>query len=244
SSVGATPATLKGGGGTDYLYGGPGNDTLIGGAGNDFETGGGGNDSYSEDSQSNGAESIGTTNLHGSDAAVPTDPGTDTVDYSARSFGVTVTTGDAMANDGQTLPPETDNVDSSIENVKGGSGGDTISGADAVANTLNGGGGDDTLNGLGGNDLLIGGAGTDTENGGSEDDTFDEGSAANGGDTLNGGAGNDTADYSKRTNRVVVNLTTGNDGSATDGEQAVVNPPTPAEGDKVQSDVENAVGGK
>lgn len=48
-----------------------------------------------------------------------------------------------------------------IENAIGGSGNDTITG-NAVANRLDGGGGNDTLNGGDGNDVLIGGAGTDT----------------------------------------------------------------------------------
>jgi len=50
---------------------------------------------------------------------------------------------------------------SSIENVTGGSGNDTIAGS-AVANILIGGAGDDRLTGGAGNDSLTGGAGSDT----------------------------------------------------------------------------------
>jgi serralysin len=71
-----------------------------------------------------------------------------------------------------------------IENAKGGSAGDVITGND-IANTLWGNGGNDTLNGLLGNDILVGGAGFDT---------------------LDGGAGLDTADYSDKTYTVEVAL--------------------------------------
>src|SRR5262249_58364683 len=50
---------------------------------------------------------------------------------------------------------------SSIENVTGGSGNDTIAGS-AVANILIGGAGNDRLTGGAGNDSLTGGAGSDT----------------------------------------------------------------------------------
>ncbi|MBY5359431.1 RTX toxin, partial [Rhizobium leguminosarum] len=53
------------------------------------------------------------------------------------------------------------NVASLIENVKAGSGNDTITGNEAD-NTLWGNAGNDTLNGLSGNDTLIGGTGNDT----------------------------------------------------------------------------------
>ena len=71
-----------------------------------------------------------------------------------------------------------------IENVLGGSGGDTLTG-DAFDNTLIGAGGNDTLLGNAGADLLRGGAGNDT---------------------VNGGAGRDTADFSDATGGVTVDL--------------------------------------
>ncbi|WP_445216641.1 M10 family metallopeptidase C-terminal domain-containing protein [Bradyrhizobium sp. Pa8] len=48
-----------------------------------------------------------------------------------------------------------------IDNATGGFGNDTILG-NAIANVLNGGGGNDTITGGGGNDIIIGGSGTDT----------------------------------------------------------------------------------
>jgi len=52
------------------------------------------------------------------------------------------------------------NVQSYIENAIGGSGNDTITG-NAIANMLDGGGGNDTLIGGAGNDTIVGGSGTD-----------------------------------------------------------------------------------
>ncbi|WP_375313595.1 M10 family metallopeptidase C-terminal domain-containing protein [Bradyrhizobium sp. A5] len=51
-------------------------------------------------------------------------------------------------------------VRSYIDNATGGSGNDTILG-NAIANLLNGGGGNDTITGGGGNDTIVGGSGTD-----------------------------------------------------------------------------------
>ena len=77
---------------------------------------------------------------------------------------------------------------STIENVVGGFGADTLTG-DARANTLSGGADGDTLSGAAGNDRLYGGAGVDTLNGGAGNDMLNGGA---GNDTLNGNAGNDT----------------------------------------------------
>jgi len=62
-------------------------------------------------------------------------------------------------------------VFSSIENVIGGSGNDTITG-NSAANRLDGGGGRDIIRAGGGNDTIIGGAGNDTLTGGSGNDSF------------------------------------------------------------------------
>jgi serralysin len=58
-----------------------------------------------------------------------------------------------------------------IENVKAGSGNDTVLGND-VANNLSGGAGNDTIDGGAGNDTIDGGGGDDTLNGGSGIDTL------------------------------------------------------------------------
>ncbi|OJF90007.1 hypothetical protein AX760_08750 [Pararhizobium antarcticum] len=85
------------------------------------------------------------------------------------------------------------NTRSLIENVKGGSGNDSLRG-NQLANSLSGNDGNDTLNGDKGNDKLYGGAGNDTLIGGS------------GADTLSGGTGTDTASYATATKGVVANL--------------------------------------
>ena len=79
-----------------------------------------------------------------------------------------------------------------IENVKGGSGKDTITG-NQVGNKLYGNGGDDTLNGDAGNDLLVGGAGADKLNGGSGIDTASYAGAGKGVSVSLVGAGTNDA---------------------------------------------------
>jgi Ca2+-binding RTX toxin-like protein len=104
--------------------------------------------------------------------------GIDTVDYSARTHGVTVTIGDYKANDGE--PGDLDNVGLDVENVIGSDYDDIITGS-ALAN------------------VITPRAGNDTVNGGDGDDTFMAGvSAPEGNDTYNGGKGIDTIDYSAR----------------------------------------------
>ena len=76
--------------------------------------------------------------------------GIDTFSYSGRIEPVTVTLDD-LANDGQ--GDHDDNIASTIENVDGGSGADTITGTSA-ANVLDGQGGGDVVTGAGGSDVL------------------------------------------------------------------------------------------
>ncbi|HMA14095.1 MAG: family 16 glycosylhydrolase, partial [Bacteroidota bacterium] len=123
---------LDGGAGNDLLFGFAGEDLLVGGAGDDTLQGGGGDDRYD-----GGA-------------------GSDTVSYASagKSLAVDLAAGTATFTGGS------ERLDS-IENVIGGSAGDTLSGGEG-ANRLDGGAGNDVLRGLGGNDTLIGGAGSDT----------------------------------------------------------------------------------
>jgi Ca2+-binding RTX toxin-like protein len=140
--------TLTGDGNVNILTGGAGNDTLDGGAGNDtfvaskIVGGNDGNDTY-----------IGGI-------------GTDTYDMSATSSDTFVNLGAGWAWSFDTAVAPAgggfnfDNL-SSIENVIGSTGNNSITGSTAV-NVLNGMGGNDTLTGGGGDDTLIGGAGDDT----------------------------------------------------------------------------------
>jgi hypothetical protein len=88
--------------------------------------------------------------------------GSDTLDYSAWTTGVTVnlTTGTATAVVGGV---------SGIDNVFGGAGNDNLTGG-AAGGFLVGGSGNDTLVGGAGRSILIGGRGSDTLNGGSDSD--------------------------------------------------------------------------
>ncbi|HSO32921.1 MAG TPA: calcium-binding protein [Labilithrix sp.] len=206
----ATAATLNGGPGNDTLIGDSGNDTLNGGAGNDILRGAGGNDilngddgndTFDEGSASNGGD------------VMTGGAGTDTVDYSARTVAVTVTMDGVAANDGET--GELDNVKADVENIKGGSGNDVITG-NALSN------------------VITGGAGNDTLNGGAGDDVFLMGAAADGNDTVSGGAGVDTVDYSGRSADLTVVL----DGVTPSGDVTAA-----SEADVLSTDLENIVGG-
>ncbi|QOV88299.1 calcium-binding protein [Humisphaera borealis] len=138
------PATLNGGDGDDFLRGGGGKDVLNGGNNNDVLDGGLKGDVFNGNA------------------------GIDFADYSARTTAVNVSL-DGVANDGNPSLLENDNVMPDVENIRGGSAGDTLAGS-ALANILIGNGGNDTLRGGGGRDVLFGGNGTDTLNGDADDD--------------------------------------------------------------------------
>ena len=89
-----------------------------------------------------------------------------------------------------------------IENVKGGTQGDTLYGS-SQSNKLYGNDGDDILDGRAGVDSLYGGANNDTLKGGAGDDFID------------GGDDNDTVDYSDTNNAVNLTLADGVDADAT-----------------------------
>jgi Ca2+-binding RTX toxin-like protein len=151
--------TLSGGGGSDTLVGLGGNDTLSGGAGDDtfVATVGDGNDGYN----GNG--------------------GSDTFDFAMTTADAIVNLAAGTASSSQ-IGSDTIN---NIENVIGGSGNDTITGAGS-ANVLNGGAGIDQLNGGGGSDRLIGGLGDDVMNGGTGNDTFVFDASSFGNDSITG----------------------------------------------------------
>ena len=125
---------LSGAGGRDVINAGPGNDLLDGGAGDDTLQGGAGADRLA-----GGA-------------------GSDWADYSDRAAVVVVAI-DGQTGDGE--PGENDAVDGDVENVRGGTGDDRLTGSGA-RNSLDGGDGADVLDGAGGADTLTGGAGADT----------------------------------------------------------------------------------
>ncbi|MDB4972311.1 MAG: Alkaline phosphatase [Myxococcaceae bacterium] len=174
---------LTGDANPNTLSGGTGDDVLSGLAGADVLNGDAGDDTFAEDAASNDGDVFNGL------------AGTDTVDYSLRIAVLNVSMDGKVADDGES--GETDNVKGDVENVIGGTQGDTI-----VGNALN--------------NKLTGGLGADTLNGGAGDDTFAEGDTANGGDVFIGGLGEDLVDYSLRANAVTVTM----DGVAADDGEA------------------------
>ena len=132
---------LYGQGGVDGLFGGAGDDTMDGGQGDDLENGGAGSDRF--------VANAGGDRLIGS-------LGFDVADYSARTTTV-IADIDAQADDGA----EAEGDLAQVEQLVGGSAGDTLVG-NAAANVLRGGPGADFVDGRGGKDSLFGGGGADT----------------------------------------------------------------------------------
>jgi hypothetical protein len=135
----------------DNLTGNLSNNRITGGDGDDTMNGGAGDDIFPQGLADDGADIItGGT-------------GADTIDYSART-AVVVALLDGNATSGETgendtlgvacVPAVAGCID--VENLWGGSLGDTLTG-NSSANELVGGTGDDTLNGLANDDVLEGG---------------------------------------------------------------------------------------
>jgi Ca2+-binding RTX toxin-like protein len=170
-------------------------------------TAGSGNDTFTDNS------GLGAKTFDGG-------AGTDTISYAAQTFGVTMSVNaDGSLSDGR-------NTLINIENITGGSGGDTLIGTTAN-NILNGGGGSDTasyinattgitvaLDASGNATVNAGAFGTDTlisiENvtGGSGNDTF-SGNALN--NRFDGGLGIDAVSYASTVAAII--MTTNFDGS-------------------------------
>ena len=143
--------TIKGLGGNDKICGGDGNDALAGNNGDDSLTGEAGADSFGE-----GSAPSGTDVFAGGS-------GIDVANYGGRTTAVAVSI-DGAANDGAL--GEADTVMGDVENLTGGSAGDTLSASGStLANKLLGRSGNDTLDvvdGIGGNDRADGGADSDS----------------------------------------------------------------------------------
>ncbi|MFN6254398.1 MAG: Hint domain-containing protein, partial [Acetobacteraceae bacterium] len=149
-TVSLAVGTSSGADGNDVLtrienvLGGNGNDSILGDSLANLLDGGNGNDTL------NGGSGTANDTLIGG-------AGTDLASYDGATTPVTVD----LSNGSSSGAFGTDSL-TSIENVLGGNGADSILG-DSVANLLDGGLGNDTLNGGSGaaNDTLIGGADTD-----------------------------------------------------------------------------------
>lgn len=140
---------LIGSAGNDTLTGDAGNNRLQGGDGNDvLDYGGGGNDTF------DGGNGIDTVTYGSYSGPI----------YADLANGYTY----VLANDGINIFV---NTLSSIENLIGSQGNDTILGSTAD-NYLYGGTGNDSISGGSGNDTLDGGSGNDTLIGGLGNDTY------------------------------------------------------------------------
>jgi hypothetical protein len=159
---GPIPSWVDGGSGNDRLVGGTSNDWLWGNVGDDYLDSG-----------------LGSDLMSGGD-------GSDVADFSSRTGALTITL-DGNWGDGEA--GENDNIGYTIEEVRSGSGNDTITGGSA-ANSLKGGAGNDTLSGGAGDDTIDGGPGQDSLHGGDGNDAIRSRDGIT--DQLTCGAGTDT----------------------------------------------------
>jgi ELWxxDGT repeat protein len=176
---------VTGGAQNDTLNGNSLTNVLVGGAGNDTLTGGDGDDIYPLDADA----------ALGSDTVVELPGGgVDTIDLAltttkALTLDLSLTTAQAVTSPNLTL---TLSSGAAVENVIGGSLGDTLKG-NTLANRLTGGPGNDTLQGSAGDDTYV----------------FNP-SKALGTDTLSelAGGGVDWLDFSQSTRAITLNLAT------------------------------------
>jgi Ca2+-binding RTX toxin-like protein len=204
----------------EAVTGGQGDDTITGAAGAQSLDGGPGSDTIDggagDDTIDGGAGDAGDDVLSGGD-------GNDTVNGDAGDDVIAGGDGaDALAGGG------------GVDQVDGGAGNDVVTGG-AGADTVDGGAGNDVVNGsvpglvgIDEGDTVNGGAGDDRLAGGDGDDELTGGPGA---DVISGGDGSDTALYEQADTPVTVTL----DDKPNDGQAG--------EGDNVQSDVEDVVGG-
>ncbi len=209
---------LEGKEGADQLSGLDGNDTLIGGA-TDEDIAGNGSNSYDGGNGNDTITAVSSETMFAEPGADKYQGATTTVDYSARTSGVSVSL-NSTADDGS--PGEGDNVTNQVQSVIGSQGDDTLSGNGGI-NYFWGRAGNDTLDGEPGGDYL---------NGEDGDDIVDDGgSTGQWSDSMYGGSGTDTVTYANRATGVRIDL---NPGSANG---------VPGEGDYISSGFERAIGG-
>ena len=195
--------SLTGGDGTDLITGGDGNDTLDGDGGDDRLIGDRGTDTLSG---GDGDDTLVWNNGDGSDM-VDGDDGFDRVEINGSPTAGDAFTvrpnGAPTAIDRTNLVPFTVDFVAEALTVNGGGGDDQLTvspGLSGLLVTADGGSGNDSLSGAEETDSLVGGAGNDTLTGGGGSDLLDgqEGDdrllARDGqGDLVRGGVGNDSA---------------------------------------------------
>lgn len=153
--------TVTGDAANNTILTGYGNDTIFAGAGNDMISSGAGNDTVhagAGDDYIIGGSGEGDDIYDGG-------TGADTVMYTSSTRGVVVRLGEAGQDGSATGAEIGTDILRDIENVYGGSGGDTLTG-NSGDNVLYGYDGDDVINSGAGNDVVLAGAGNDTVVGG------------------------------------------------------------------------------
>jgi VCBS repeat-containing protein len=161
--------TLNGTNANDEMFGLANDDTLNGGDGNDVLDGGGGRDTL----RGQGGDDLLIADS--SDGIVNGGDGIDTASFEGVNVGLrlNIRTEEAVVIGQSTAFGRLQE----IENLIGGTGGDTLIG-DSGANRLEGGAGDDTLSGLSGEDIIVGGDGDDRIGGGANIDWLTGGAGA------------------------------------------------------------------
>lgn len=216
SSVTLTGITkIDGGSGNDTLIGSTAADTIVGGAGDDSLAGDGGNDIFQVSGSGDGFDAVDggsgtdTIQAQAANTTIGLRSLTNVEAITANGFtGVTI----AGSSSAETLDFTSVTL-TSITQIGGGAGNDTITGtggADNIsggsdADSLIGAGGNDTLSGDAGDDTLNGGAGDDSLSGGDGNDLFLFSGTGDGFDAVDGGSGTDT--LSALANNTVIGLT-------------------------------------
>ena len=168
---GSTFESLFGGAGSDLLSGNDLANSIFGGSGNDALSGGGGNDSLYGQQGNDTYIFAAASSLENDFVLELPNQGTDTLDFSALSIGVSLGLNTNSIQAAHTNRTVQLNQNATFENVIGGSGNDTLIG-NSLANILVGNNGSDSMLGGDGRDILIGGPGGDTLNGGLADDVL------------------------------------------------------------------------
>jgi Ca2+-binding RTX toxin-like protein len=148
------PATLKGGGGNDMISGGGSDNVIVGGKGNDTLTGGGGTNLLVPDRLA-----IYSGSPTGNDSLVG-GSGFSIADFAYRTDALKLSN-NGRPKSGDPSAGETSTIAPSVAAIWGGTGNDTINGANGGV-FLSGGAGADSIAGGGVNDLLVGGHGKDS----------------------------------------------------------------------------------
>ena len=176
-NVSATIENITGSRFNDTIFGSTSDNVINGNRGNDVLWG------------LDGADTFPTPGLDGADV-YNGGAGVDHVTYARRAERVVVQL-DGMANDGEFVAAEGDNVRLDVEQVTGGRNDDALFG-NSFENRLDGTLGNDLLDGRGGPDKLIGDAGSDRLFGGFGNDVLEGADGTAGNDTLDGQADTDT----------------------------------------------------